>query len=278
MLPLPLRTALVALAITLLACGTSTPPEPVAPNQPRVSAIDLQPTDGMPEVVAETYAAHAAELPAGKVLSYDLALDFGGEERFRGRVKQSPSMDLIAVTRAADSVTLAFDGREVAMVGDTSAEWARARFDVFTWPYFAAVGYKLADPGTQWEEPDTYPWADGGKRVGARLTFADGTGDSPDDYYLVVPGDDGLLDGMAYIVTLGKTNEEIAEAEPHAIRYSDYTEVDGVPVAQQWSFYAWDPDAGLGEALGSARVSDAEWVDRDAAQFATAGGKMVPAM
>ena len=273
-LPILTLTALLAMAT---ACGTpdATAPEATAPATTERYAA-LNPADHLPAPIAAVYRAHAARVPAGRDLSYDLALTFGGRERFRGEVRHDAATSRIAMTRAGDGASLRYDGTRVAVLPDTAA-WPRARFAVFTWPYFGAAGFKLADPGTQWAPMQTYGWADGQTQPGAKLTFASGTGDAPDDYYVAFADAAGRLDGLAYVVTFGKDAAAAAAAEPHAIRYSDYREVGGVPVAHRWDFYMWDPETGLGRALGFADLSDVAWVGREASAYATAGGAEVPA-
>jgi len=226
--------------------------------------------------MAEAYSKHAASIPQGKHLDYDLALTFGGSERFRGDIRHSPSTDRIALTRGTDGASIRFDGKDVAIVPDT-ATWQGARFTAFTWPYFAAAPYKLADPGTKWGDMEPYRWENGEEASGSKLTFSEGTGDAPDDYYIAFRDDQGRLDGLAYIVTYGKGPDGQSSAEPHAIRYSDYRDIDGVPVAHRWDFYMWTEAGGLGEALGFANVSNVAWVEASEAAFSTTGGKLVPA-
>ena len=270
----------VAAMLAVAACGTpDAPTEAEAVAAPAEAPEPYRPdASGLPEAIATLYRGHTAALPGGRAIAYDLDLHFGGSQRFDGRITQSVAMDRIDVDRAADGMELRYDGEDVAIIGDTAAgePWPRARFDVFTWPYFFGAPFKLADPGTQWGEVRAYPWRGGEPTDAAKLTFAAGTGDAPDDYYVVVPGDDGLLEGMAYVVTFGKGAEGLAEAEPHAIAYSDYREVDGVPIAHRWDFYNWDAEAGLGEeAIGYAELSDVAWVDVDERAFTTEGGLAV---
>ena len=272
----------LAIALTIASAAACGDPES-GTDAPEDSPSTLT-TEGyrpeaahLPAPIAATFARHRANLPAGKAVGYDLDLHFGGRQRFAGRIVQSVSMDRVDIDRA-DGMELRYDGEAVAMVGDTAGgrDWPRARFDVFTWPYFFAAPFKLADGGTQWGEAADYPWRGGEPARGAMLTFAAGTGDAPDDYYVVVPGDDDLVEGMAYVVTFGKGAEAVAEAEPHAIVYSDYREVGGVPVAHRWDFYNWSPDDGLAaEAIGYADVSGVRWVQAAEDAFSTTGGVAV---
>ena len=286
---LPARVFAAALpAVCLLVlCGCGDGGRGPAPEATAPDANAPGAASQLPPPIAEVYRTHADALPADRDVAYDLDLTFGGKPRYRGRITQSPSMDRLRVRRAADGAELRYDGTRVALVrsgasaADTSAAdagWPRARFDVFTWPYFFAAPFKLADPGTRWASMRDWAWADGEATPGAKLTFASGTGDAPDDYYVVVPDAAGRLGGMAYIVTLGKDAAAIAAAEPHAIRYGDYRDVGGVPVAHAWTFYNWNERDGLnGEPIGHATLDNVTWVERDAAAYTTAGGEAVAA-
>ena len=269
------RRAAGALACAALVASCATEQPPASPPVEVASATQPLADDShLPDPIAAVYRTHAASLPTGQDLTYDLSLDWRGEPRFRGSVTQSPSMDRIALRRA-DGTELRYDGSAVAVVGDST--WSGARFAVFTWPYFFAAPWKLADPGTRYDPPRDYAWDGARARRGSKLSFAAGTGDAPDDYYVVVPDSLGRLAGMAYIVTYGKDAEAAAQAEPHAIVYGDYRDVDGVPVAHRWTFYNWNEADGLhGEPIGSASIADAAWEPRDESAYATGDGTAVP--
>lgn len=230
----------------------------------------------LPTEIADVFRHHAKQIPAGKAIAYDLMLMFGGSERFRGTIVQTPSMDRIRQHRA-DDVELRYDGQKVALLhADSLGVWPGARFAAFTWPYFFAAPMKLADPGTQWGTVQTLPWVAGARSPGAKLTFSAGTGDAPDDYYIIFPDAQNRVDGMAYTVTFAKTAADTTAPEPHAIRYHDYTEIDGVPIATRWTFHNWSPESGLDTALrGSATLSNIHWLALDSTAFSTAGGMMV---
>ena len=44
-------------------------------------------------------------------------------------------------------------------------------------------------------------------------------------------------------------------------------EVDGVWFATTWDFHFWDPQTGIGEKKGSAKLSNIRFVDADASAF-----------
>ena len=85
-----------------------------------------------------------------------------------------------------------------------------------------------------------------------KMTFADGVGDSPDDWYLLYTSpQSGRLIAMAYIVTYGKTAE--AEPQPHAIVYERFVMSDGALISTEWTFYNWSERQGIyGDPIGRA--------------------------
>jgi hypothetical protein len=140
------------------------------------------------------------------------------------------------------------------------------RFDAYTIPYFFLLPYKLNDKGTVWndfanKEKDANLYSTG------KLSFTKGTGDAPDDWYILYANNKtNLLEKAAYIVT---ASGNIAEAEknPHAIEYLDYIEVNGIPIASKWKFWAWVKDSGLTKQLGGAALSDFKFVKTNAHFF-----------
>jgi hypothetical protein len=66
----------------------------------------------------------------------------------------------------------------------------------------------------------------------------------------------------AYIVTL-KAGKEEAEKNPHAIQYLEYKDVDGIPIATKWIFWAWEDGKGLTDEIGHATLTDIKFVKAD---------------
>ncbi|MGB5927551.1 MAG: hypothetical protein WBH03_05225, partial [Cyclobacteriaceae bacterium] len=89
-----------------------------------------------------------------------------------------------------------------------------------------------------------------------------GTGDSPDDWYIIYKEPDtDKLKAMSYIVTYGNTVEKASEA-PHVIVYDDYQEVDGTMLARSWKFYNWSEEKGIqGDSIGYVTVSNLSFTE-----------------
>ncbi len=140
------------------------------------------------------------------------------------------------------------------------------RFTAFTVPYFFMFPYKLNDGGTIWTD---YPTSEKAAKEFdiQKLTFKSGTGDAPDDWYIVYTDKKThLIDHAAYIVTAGKSVEKAEEA-PHAIKYLEYQMVDGVPFATQWQFFEWNKSDGLTKQIGKATISNIKFIKMKSEYF-----------
>ncbi|MEZ5332853.1 MAG: hypothetical protein R2991_12565 [Thermoanaerobaculia bacterium] len=210
-------------------------------------------------------ASGGAAWNARSAVRVPLRVEFGGKTILDG-VMTTDTAAGRSRFEIDDGTLLVFDG-ESAWVSPEDAPIARARFHVLTWPYFLAAPMKLDDPGVHLEALGPRPFLDGEPLEAARLTFDAGTGDTPDDWYVVYLDADDRLAGMAYIVTWGKSVEE-AEKEPHAIVYRDRVDVDGVSVPTLWTFHHWSLEEGVtGEPIGRVELGTARFVEPDAGTF-----------
>ncbi len=191
-----------------------------------------------------------------EMVQFDLHLVFKGKVRFDGTVYMSPDGGMVRMEDS--SKVMIWDGHN-AYTSDSSAKsMKRTRFDLLTWSYFFAAPYKLSDPGTRFEDQGTRN-LNGTPFNAGLLTFDKGTGDSPDDWYVVyATQEEHLLAGMAYIVTY-RTAKKDAEKDPHAITYEAYTDVQGIPISTQWNFWSWNESGDLNRLLGSGVISQVEF-------------------
>lgn len=197
-------------------------------------------------------------------ISFDLLLKFGGSTRLDGKITLLTNSTKGKIEEKNGDI-LFYDNQHIYY---DSAKIAldNARFKAYTWSYFFLFPTKLNDPGTVWE-----PYADNSTNSDLheteRLTFTAGTGDAPEDWYIVYGNKKtGLIDYAAYIVTANKTKEE-AEADPHAIEYLNYKEVDGIPIATEWKFYEWREGKGLTNQLGEASLTNIQFIEADSTDF-----------
>ncbi|MGD1845139.1 MAG: hypothetical protein ACFB10_07070 [Salibacteraceae bacterium] len=249
-----IRTITAAILVfgALAACQN-----PPTQNNANISPPGLNETEKVDHPIMMSEKAHHKSTFMDKgMVAYDLVLTFGGKERFRGRIWQTTEGSRIRLEEEGGRI-LVYKDAEVRMQ-PMEAKSAGARFDVLTWPYFFAFPYKLSDPGTFWGEFASKRLMDK-QWLSGRLSFASGTGDSPDDWYQTYfDPETHQVKAAAYIVTFGQSAEAASE-DPHAVVYEDYQEVDGVPIAHRWLFYGWREKEGLTDQLGEAFVSNVEF-------------------
>lgn len=247
----------VFLAITIVAMSSAcsfSSDKNVAKEEPKVQFTDAE------KLVADIERTHQKEVFKNyDVVQFDLQLTFGGKERFNGRVSVMTSGNKIKMED--DSTLMLWDG-EKAMVLPSTENNEKARFDLLTWSYFFTAPYKLSDPGTNHQFLGS-SFLGGAEYDANKLTFDQGTGDTPDDWYIVYKDkNSGLLAAMAYIVTSGGTSLEEAEKDPHVITYEAYTDIEGMPFATQWNFWTWNESGEKHKLLGNATISNIEFTKK----------------
>ncbi|RTY88634.1 hypothetical protein [Flavobacterium sp. RSP15] len=210
------------------------------------------------------FAHHKQQFLSKEAIQFNIKLEFGGKERLNAK--------MIVLTNSSKGV-LEFKNKSKIIFDQDKVFYSAAipneesvRFDAFTWEYFFLFPFKLSDRGTKWN-PYENKEIDHNDYLTQKLTFESGTGDAPDDWYVVyAKKSDNLIEKAAYIVTV-KGNKEEAEKNPHAIQYLEYEEVDGVPIATKWLFWEWKKEEGLTKEIGKATLSDIQFVSVDKDTF-----------
>jgi len=157
---------------------------------------------------------------------------------------------------------LAFDGRRAWMKLEGGAKFA-ARFWALTPYYFVGMPFVLSDPGVKLELVEDDPAA-AGLEVPAhvvRATFAAGTGDAPDDFYvLYVAKDDHRLLALRYVVTYAPFFEgKAAKSSPEKLLvFEDPRPAGPLTLARRHAFYAFG-EGRRGEKITLADISEVEY-------------------
>ena len=246
-------------------------------NQLALAALLSASTLASADLASDVADAHGrGEVPADHVFDADATVMFGGNTLMDGAdLMFHPNGALVRI-EGGDHVAV-FDGKTAYVTEGNPLP--RPRFQLLTWPYFAVMAYKLDDGGATLEPMDDAPLRRGEEPMRrAKLTFADGTGDSPDDWYVLYLNADDQLVASAYIVTYGKPTAE-AEAEPHAIVYEELRAVEaggeatGVVLSPTWTFYNWTEAEGLvGEPIGEVRLEGLRLIPTPAEAFTKPAG------
>ncbi|MEO0403928.1 MAG: hypothetical protein AAF193_03570 [Bacteroidota bacterium] len=204
----------------------------------------------IPEIMMMEHAHAKEQFLEKDSISFRIDLQFGGRDLLNGNIVWATNTSGGQIIKD-DGEVITVDGNQVTS-SNPDAKPESLRFAAYTWSYFFLLPYKLCDPGTVWEKTTINAY---GEPYNMQLTFQDGTGDAPDDWYIIHATPDHLIQEAAYIVTAGQSVEE-AEEDPHSIQYSDYQNIAGVPIATSWSFWAWNKEEGATEQLGKATLGD----------------------
>jgi len=216
--------------------------------------------------IEKTEAVHSkGEFLSRAIVQFDIVLEFGGSERLNGT--------MTLTTNSTAGKIFYQNGEEIyyqkdkVFVSPEMENTERARFAAYTWSYFFLFPYKLSDPGTNWSEEEQ-AILNGEAYNSQKLTFGEGIGDAPDDWYIThFDSRTNLIKVAAYIVTAGETSVEEAEKDPHAISYHDYNGIDGIPLAHSWKFWEWRKDSGLTRQLGKAELSNFQFLTDEEASL-----------
>ncbi|AWG23321.1 hypothetical protein FFWV33_18190 [Flavobacterium faecale] len=192
-----------------------------------------------------------------EALQFDIKLEFGGAERMNGTMTllTNSSKGMIELKNGSKII---YDKDKVFYSPDVPSEKS-VRFDAYTWAYFFMFPYKMSDGGTIWSPYDNKA-TNKEQFETQKLNFESGTGDAPDDWYVVYTNKEThLVEQLAYIVTL-KSKKEDAEKEPHGIKYKNFVPVDGVPFATEWEFCSWNEKDEFGQTIGKASLSNIKFI------------------
>ena len=140
---------------------------------------------------------------------------------------------------ADTSVSFGWTGAEAWAVPNAEAVPTNPRFWSLTPYYFAAMPFVLADEGVNLEMADTLA-VEGTTYDQVYVTFADGTGDAPDDYYyLLVDPETRRVGGVRYVVSYGPFNPDGGHTPETIMLYDGAQTVDGVTLWEGFRSFAW---------------------------------------
>lgn len=267
-----IASTLVLGAVWMVLAPATSHAQTTKPTTTQPSAKPTTPPARERSALATVFAhrigrAHGMDAWQNKqAIKTDLVVHFGPAELVNGTMIYDMHTSRVRL-ELTDGTTLVFDG-EKAWVSPSSAEAPMARFHLLTWPYFLAAPFKLRDPGTHLEPSGTLPIHDTVTAT-RKLTFNEGVGDAPDDWYIIYPDlATNRLAAMAYIVSYGKGGKA-AEEEPHAIVYHDYETIDGVTLSTRWTFHHWSAEEGPhGDPIGEVQLRNIEFVEAHEEAFA----------
>lgn len=150
-----------------------------------------------------------------------------------------------------------------------------ARFWALTPYYFVAMPFVLADPGVNLALDGQLTF-EGAAYDLVRVTFDPGTGDAPDDYYVVLlDPETNRVGGVRYVVSYPGFFPEGGNTPEKLMKYDGVQTVDGITLQEGFRSFAWTDD-GTGAPAAQGTVTEVRFV-RDApdALFAMPAGAAV---
>lgn len=216
------------------------------------TAARLEKTEGG-QLLAEAIEAHGGLTPwlqAGTLaFDFDYApLDDPAKRRYsRSRVDLRSRRAVQHELGDGADAALGWDGTTAWITPSPDAFPSDPRFWAMTPFYFVGIPWVLADQGANAERlPDTVvPGAAvEGPLPTLKITYADGTGDAPDDFYVLHlhPTTKEVL-ALRYIVTFPAFFPDGGHSPEKLMIWSDLVEVDGLRFATHYSSHAWNDGA-----------------------------------
>jgi hypothetical protein len=138
--------------------------------------------------------------------------------------------------------------------------------------YFFGMPFVFADPGAMAESLGKKNFQ-GQDYDAFKITFKKGTGDTPDDYYLIyIDPASHQLKLAAYVVTFPamRKGRPIDQLKPHAILFKEWQKADGLLVPKTAPFYKWTGENIEGDPLGTLEFSNVHFSKKspDPSKFA----------
>jgi hypothetical protein len=156
-----------------------------------------------------------------------------------------------------------FDGNVAWIVPSPDAFPTPARFWATTPYYFVGIPWVLADPGTRHELLDDAS-LHGTTYNLVKVTYESGTGDSPDDYYVVyIHPETHTVDAIRYIVSYPGFFPEGGHSPEKLMTYEKRKVVQGLRIAHRYRAFPFDPTQDeLGDPVTEVEIAKVRFGER----------------
>ena len=200
------------------------------PNQPAENnqqpEVQAPVTSHHSETISKIFEAHGGydKWASMKQLSY-----------MKGGESTVTNLENRKIRLVSDEMTVGFDGKDVWVAPDT-VDASRSMFYHNLYFYFYAMPFVVGDPGAFYEDVDPME-IKGSTYNGVKVSYGEGVGNSPDDFYIVWYNPDTYrMEWLMYTVTFrsGEANENYS-----LIKYDQWGDFEGIglPTAIQWHTY-----------------------------------------
>ena len=249
---------LIILMISGLTIGCETPPPP--PREAPFMDLDAfskpQPVVGLFVLTLEK-AHNAAEYRKRENVRFEIKGNIGDVEN-RATITMSTIAHDVKI-EAEDGSHFVYEESKSSMTEDSLIE-DFTRLRSFAWAHFFSLPKRLRNHDVRVEKFEGSNRLNGESFRVRRIMLEPKPGfDDLFEWYVVYADrDSGLLRYAAY--ALPEQLNEKDGAIWHAVEYSDYREIDGIPIAHTWTFWEWSPESGLGKKLGNAKLENVSFL------------------
>ena len=228
--------------------------EPVNNNPVQLDAFSKPPPMVGLFVLGLEKAHNAVEYRKHDNVRFDVTSDFGDMQNVKATITMSTTHSDVKIENA-DGTYLIYQ-ESTSSFQEDSILHDFARFKHFAWAHFFSLPKRLRNENMRVEK------FEGSSELGnesfkvrrIRLEPRPGHDDLFEWYVVYVDRATGLLRYASF--DLPHASYESQQGSSHAIEYSDYELVEGIPIAKQWTFWEWNAETGLGEKLGEAHLKN----------------------
>ena len=155
-----------------------------------------------------------------------------------------------------ESEEYGWDGTNAWYKPDTASIPYNTRFWSLTPYYFAGMPFLFGDEGVTLtlEEPATY---EGEEYHIVTVTFGEGVGDAPDDFYvLYIDQEDSRLSAIRYVVSYPGYFPDGGHTQEKLMTYEGQQTIGGITFPEKHRTFMWEADGSIGDYVTDITLSD----------------------
>lgn len=186
-------------------------------------------------------------------IKFDIKVEFKGEDRFNAIIVTSTDSKYGVII--LDNGNEIFINNNEVYCSPSLAEQKNIKFDAYTWSNFLLFPYQLGN-NNQWNLAQST----NDKLNAAKRTNENTTSWAFNKWYILNSNKTThILQHLVYDVN-AINNSGIVNQHTHAIEYLNYKNINQVPIAHKWNFWEWDDQKGLKKKIGTAWISNVEFL------------------